>query len=694
MDKSRAASMFLLVYSSSYVFGGAHPVPARAQGTPRQTPEPASQPGPRQTPSTPQNKSAPPSKSGAAEVPAETKVPAQLEHLETHYRFETDGSSRKEVHTIVKINSELGVRQFARLNFDYNRAYESVEIPLVRITHSSGGTADVLPSAITDNANPAVAEAPAYQDVRVKSVRILGLEPSDTLEYRVITKANKPPLAPNFWLEHSFDRSGVVAQESLEIDVPAVQQLQTRIASNTPADSTKKSGTGNSLRTIYHWDTANLPASSKVSTTSFSEPDLAFTTFASWPYLSEQLAALLTPAPAVISQAAAKSAELTRGATTEEEKLEAIYEFVSQKIATVDLPLGATGFRTRAPSDILASGVATSEDKFALFAALAMASQISARAYLAGGAVQPVSRLASPAPFGRLLIHAENTRQSPWLDPSIEVAPFGMIPAEFRGKPALQIDFWSEKGSPWADTMFNPWRTAPEGLPFRAAQSVNVEASLGADGGLTAKVKYKLRGDNELLLRLAFHQSLRDKWKNLAQILSLSDGFRGQVTAVTASDPLATHDPFTVEYEIAQTKFVDWSKKPVRIPALLPVFALPDPPAVAGAPIELGTPLEVETHATLKLPPGFLAQAPTGTSVARDYATFTSKYESGGAADSPNVVTLNASRHINFLVRQLAANRVFDYAAFLRAVQNDEAQSFAINAPAATPDKKPAPAKP
>src|SRR5262249_53954279 len=137
-----------------------------------------------------------------------------------HVRFETNGDSRKEVHARVKINNELGVRQFARLNFDFNRAFQSVEIPLVRITHASGGTADILPSAATDNPNPAVANFPAFQDVRVKSVRILGLQPNDILEYRVVTTTSNHTLAPDFWLDHSFDRSGVVAHEIFELDLP------------------------------------------------------------------------------------------------------------------------------------------------------------------------------------------------------------------------------------------------------------------------------------------------------------------------------------------------------------------------------------------------------------------------------------------------------------------------------------------
>ncbi|PYU07506.1 MAG: hypothetical protein DMG33_04745, partial [Acidobacteria bacterium] len=162
---------------------------------------------------------------------------AQIELLETHVRFEANGDSRKEVHTRAHINNELGVREFGRLTFDYNRGFEQIEIPFLRITHAGGGTADILPSAITDEPNPAVVNAPAYQNVRRKAVRILGLQPSDTLEYRVVTTVSHHPLAPDFWLAHSFDRSGVVSQEIFELDLPALPQVQIRINSNTPADS-------------------------------------------------------------------------------------------------------------------------------------------------------------------------------------------------------------------------------------------------------------------------------------------------------------------------------------------------------------------------------------------------------------------------------------------------------------------------
>src|SRR5713101_8101535 len=186
-------------------------------------------------------------------VTGSAEIPGQIELLETRIRFETNGDSRKEVHARVHIHNELGVRQFARLNFDYNRSFESVDLPLVHITHASGGTADILPSAITDNPNPAVVNAPAYQDVRVKTVRILGLEPGDLLEYRVIRTVSHHPLAPDFWFQHTFDRTGVVLREVFELDLPISHQVQMRINPATPATSIERSGEGDSARSMYRW---------------------------------------------------------------------------------------------------------------------------------------------------------------------------------------------------------------------------------------------------------------------------------------------------------------------------------------------------------------------------------------------------------------------------------------------------------
>jgi hypothetical protein len=614
----------------------------------------------------------PADKEKAAEKPA---LPFQIQLLETRVRFEANGDSRKEVHTVVKLNNILGAREFARLAFDYNRAFQQLEIPQVRITHANGGTSEVLPSAVSDAPNPVVEKFPAYQDVRIKSVRVLGLQEGDTVEYRVITTTTHHPLAPDFWLEHTFDRSGQVLKEQYELVLPASRPVQIAIAASTPPTKKEQNGEGDSASVRYWWDLSATDFNDSGAKSEKAEPEVVLTSLASWKQLADRIAERIVPSEETVREQSPKAKEIVLGKSTPDEWINAFYDFVSQKIVTVDLPLGATGFKTRRVAEILASGYATPEDKFMLFAALGNNYCGPARAGLTN-ATRPLeeSGLPRPSVFDHLLTMSGYPSINFWMDLNLEVAPYLMIPSQFRGKRALLV----------GPAVSDLWPIVVETAPFAAFQRVAVDAKLAESGSLTAKVNYTIRGYNELLLRMAFHQTPKEKWKDVASLLAISDGFRGQVTNVNASDPMATKEPFTVEYQLSQPKFVDWSKNPVRIPALLPQIGLPETPTKLAedgkaSNIELGTPLNVETQLTLHLPPGTKVQAPAGTSVARDYATYASKYSA--AAD-----TLTASRQINFLLREVSAERSVDYNAFVHAVQNDQAQQIVLVPAAHTPN--------
>jgi hypothetical protein len=617
------------------------------------------------------------------------EIPAKIGLLDTRIHIEDNGDMRKEVHTRIHIKNELGARQFARLNFDYNRAYQQIEIPSVHITHASGGTADILPSAITDQPGPGVADAPDYQDVRVKSVRILGLAPGDALEYRVVTTTKHGPFAPNFYLSHDFATEGLALTEIFEIDLPTSRAAKPWTSAAAQSFETARAGEGSAERTVYRWkrmekndnaaDTAKAKESIQ-STLATAEPrisvidsDVVLTSFATWAEVAKALQRHLAFNTTAAPEIKAKADELTGTAASADDKLRALYDFVSQKIRTIDLPLGATGFRLRPTSAILASTYAIPEEKCSLLAALARSMGLDATLSFAVPSSRSQRGPATPAILTNPLVIVRGGSKTVWLDPSVEVAPFGMIAATLRGKPALLL-------SPPSDA--RAFENVPKSLPFAASQKVNVDGSLAADGTLRAKVHYTMRGENELLLRVAFHQSVREKWKDVAQLMSLSDGFRGKILSASASDPYDTRHPFSVDYEITQAKFVDWSKQPVRIPAVLPLLGLPDPPAIsadgsASGPIELGTPLNVDTRLTLRLPPNVSIEGPTGTSVERDYATFTSHYAAEGSV-------IFASRHINFILREVPATRAADYNAFLHAVQTDQAQRFTLTRPDAS----------
>jgi Domain of Unknown Function with PDB structure (DUF3857) len=625
---------------------------------------------------------------GQAPAPESEKpqLPFQVQLLETAIRFEANGDSRKEVHTIVKIINILGAQQFARISFNYNRNFQSVEIPLVRVSHANGGTSEVLPSAVTDSPSAAAQPFPAYHDVRVKAVRILGLQEGDTVDYRVITTTTKSPLAPDFWLEHTFDRSGQVLEEHYQLDLPASKKIDLRLNPKAETSAEEKSGEGETARLVYRWtrkyQTAKNRALAEENVPNGS--DVALSTL-NWEFLAVRLAELLLPGskpisgmsgyqnyakelnrqPEVAPAIREKANSLTQGAKNDLARLMAIYDFVSTNITTVDLPLEATGFRSRPAELVLNSEYATGEDKYVLLAALATAVQLHVDPVLTGFCDK--TALPTPAVFKHLVVVGSTRERQYWMDPAVEVAPFGMI-----SPPGANCGLFLNRGIMALSSPDHEWMEIPTALPFAATQRVTVDANLTDSGQLNARVKYALRGENELLLRVAFHQTPKEKWKDVAGLLSLSDGFRGQVTKVDASDPKETREPFTVEYQLTQLNFVDWAKQPVRIPALLPQIGLPDAPAAgATTPIELGTPLDVQTTMTLHVPQGTAIQTPAATTVTRDYASFSSKY-----AGSQNTVV--ASRHITFLKKELSSDRAADYSAFLHAVQSDSAQRIVL----------------
>ncbi len=611
-------------------------------------------------------------------APAEPEAPFTIERLETHVRFEADGSSRREQHAVYHINTEEGARQLAQQSLDYNRAFEEITIPLIRITHANSGTTDILPSAIRDQPAPYVADAPAYQDLRRKSFRILGLQPGETLELQEVTIVKRALLPPDFSFWHTFVYGGSITKQVFELDVPSEAKVKLRVSPSVARPKERSTGDEPDARRIYRWEMEGPMTSRRkragmapdANEAGLALHDIECTTFSSWQQIAGRLRTLLATAAPQAPEISSQARQLTSAGKTPAEKLEALYDSLSQKIRNVNVPLGATGFHTRSPSETLASGYANAEDKFVLFAALAASSHIRIEAVLTGAQLDLDSQQPNPESFDHLLVRADLTPGPLWLDLTLEVAPFGMLLSVHRGTLGLRV----ASNSP-ADSADGQVVTIPAELPFSANQLVAVDAELTTSGKLISHVKYTLRGDNELLLRTTFHRASREQWKNLAQLLSLSDGFRGQVSKVAASDPLATRDPFTVEYDIAQSRSVNWSKSPVRLPISLPTLGLPEAPTRANLsdsqPIDLGTPLDIETRLTLRLPPRTAARAPVPTTVRRDYAEFVSAY-----SVRPGVLT--ASRRLKFLLREIPAASAADYAAFVRAVQNDEAQEFIL----------------
>ncbi len=591
-----------------------------------------------------------------------SREPFVIEQYFTTARFENDGTSERDLTVRIRVQSDAGAQQLKELVFDFDSSSEKMEVRYARVRQPDGTIVTAAADAVKEVSASIVRDAPAYGNAKEKHIAVPSLAPGTTLEYEIATRVVAPPAPGEFWFEHSFVESAIVLDERFEINVLESRTIILKSSPASPYETSHENG-----RTIYRWKRSNLTiaagGSSKGSTEQGKSkpPDVQLTTFANWQDVGRWYAKLAQgraePAPEIRSAAQ----DLIKGSATSIQKIQALYDYVSKNIRSVSLPFGAAGYRPRSASEVLSSKYADPKDKHTLLAAMLQAAGISSDIVLISPTHELDASVPSPSQFDHVITAVPLGEQRIWMDATPEVAPFRLLASPLRGKSALLVSVGG----------IGKIVETPADPPFLSVQHVDIDGQVSDLGKLTARAHYSVRGDTELVLRLAFHRTPENQWRDLGQTILSLDGIRGDVNSVKPGDPTATHDPFQLDIEFAQPGFLDWSSKHSKAAFPLLAIGLPDAPEKNAASIQLGSPLDVTVRLKLALPPDYIAQPPVSVSVARDYAAFSSSYR---FADH----TVTAERSLDFKMRELAASRADDFLAFSRTVAADQNQPLVV----------------
>ena len=610
--------------------------------------------------------------SAVPEKPDYSKEPFVFEQYTTKVRFENDGTGEREYIARVRCQTTAGVQALGELSFGYNSANEQTTIQYVRVIKPDGKIVSADASAIKEMTPDITHDAPVYTDFKEKRVTVPSLQPGDTVEYDVLDRLVTPLAQGEFWYAQNFLKGAIVLDESLEVNLPDGRAV--RIESpGTQYDTSRANG-----RVIYTWKHSLLTRPSpddeqkQAADPTPKQPDVQFTTFKSWSDVAQWYAQLEQGRTDPTPEIRAKVAELTQGKTTELEKIQPLYKYVAQDIRYVSLSFGIGRYQPHSAGEVFANKYGDCKDKATLLAAMMRAAGISSDVALMPSTAKLDESLPSPSQFDHVITAVPDGDNLIWMDSTAEVAPFRMLLAELRDKSALLVA---------PDGKGRIVRT-PADPPFLATQHVETTGTVSDLGKLTGTIRYSVRGDQELLLRLAFRHAPQLQWKQIGSAILRRDGITADATSIEASDPSDTNIPFEITVHFSEDGFVPWTSKEatVKLPLLaigLPSMA-PDDDA-STEPIKLGSPLDVNVRLKLTVPEPFKITAPVGIAVSRDYADFKSTYAIEGQ-------TLTATRTLNFKMHELPADRSGDYLAFAHAVASDQSQQLHFeNASTGTP---------
>jgi len=603
-----------------------------------------------------------------------------VEQYRSIYRFENDGTGRKETIARVRVQSEAGVQQWGQIQVGYNSANERVEMDYVRVIKADGKAVKAGEDAVQDLSAPLEQQAPVYTDYRQKHITVPGLRPGEVLEYHIVTVIHTALAPGQFWADYEFDKNNITLDEEVDVDVPSARSIKLKNKPGMDPKISEEQG-----RRHYHWTSSHLEREddqkdkekakdkNKKKHPEDERPDIQLTSFVSWEQIGLWYAGLEKDRRAPSPEVRAKAEELTKGFDNDLDKVEALYDFVAKNFRYVSLSLGLGRYQPHASSDVLHNQYGDCKDKHTLLASLLEAEGMHASSVLINSSRKLDPDVPSPSQFDHVitLLPMTTPHEEVWMDTTSEVAPFRLLAYSLRKKQALVIP---ASGTPHLEE-------TPADTPMPDSEISEVDGKINEIGKLEAHVHYTFRGDEELLLRSIFRRVPEAQWQRVVE--NVNSGMGGDVTNLKISDPAATREAFTMSYDVARPNFLDWSKKKSDLILPLCQFNLPDlsddDKEADAEPLRLGPKAEYVYKIKLEIPAKYTARAPLPFSLKRDYAEYQATYKLEGT-------TFTAGRSLTLREDELPAPRAEDYEAFRHAVSSDLGQFLSVeNTVAGTP---------
>jgi transglutaminase-like putative cysteine protease/predicted Zn-dependent protease len=598
----------------------------------------------------------PAAKPGAAKAkPDYSKEGVVYESISTVYRYQADGTGERDSVVVARVQSENAVHQAGLLGFTYASGNERLEVEYVRVRKSDGTVVATPAADAQDLPTEVTRQAPFYSDLREIQIPVKSLSPGDELEYKVHETLQKPLAPGEFWGAANFSSGAVVLKEEFELSYPK-DKYALVLSPTSPPAITEENG-----RKVYRWQSSQLePTPSDPSKQTPPDPDalpsISWTTFHNWEEVGAWYSTLARDRANVTPEIQSKADELVKGKTTDDEKIEAIYDYVSTQVRYIGIAFGIGRYQPHSAEAVLDNQYGDCKDKHTLLAALLKAAGYDAWPALIGTMTRFHAELPAPSQFDHVITVVSLPSGPIWLDSTPEVTPYRLLIAPLRDKEALVMPSTGP-----AKLM----RTPADG-PFPFVDEFTAVGKLSDDGTLTGHLEFKLRGDTEVAFREGFHSLARAQWQQGAQNASQTMGFAGSISNLDVSLPEKTAAPFDYSYDYERKQYADWANHRIT-PLTMPVNLTNYGDEAPQKPVQLGSPRREVHTSTIELPADYTATTPDSVKYKTAFATYEAVYKLEGNK-------YVATRTLNILQREVPVKDYAEYSKFVKNVEDDENQ--------------------
>ncbi len=377
--------------------------------------------------------------------------------------------------------------------FSFEADTETVQLRGARIYRKGGQIDQAIDSGEGPTDNPAMA---MYSSARAFYVRFPRLDPGDVVElqYRVEDIAHRNAFADYFGEVVYMQSTEPVARAEYVLITPKSRAFYFN-KPTVPGVQQKTEEKGDSR--IFHFTAENVPPLDPEPMM----PPLAETlghvhvsTYKSWDDMGRWYWGLVKDQFTADDEVRRRAQEITKGATTDAEKVRAVYDFVVQKTRYVALEFGIHGFKPYRCAQIFARGFGDCKDKATLIVTMLKELGIPATIVILRTGLRGDfgTDVASLAPFDHAIAYVPSLDL--YLDGTAEFTGSTELPVMDRGALAIQIN----EGKPKLVHLPVPDAT-------QTVSSKRIEATVATDGSAQIDWKVDVAGANASSWRTRYH---------------------------------------------------------------------------------------------------------------------------------------------------------------------------------------------
>ncbi|HEY5048034.1 MAG TPA: TonB family protein [Rhizomicrobium sp.] len=424
---------------------------------------------------------------GFANTTAPSPSGRHVKLLTIDTKLAADGSAVETIHAEVRAENAAAAMSVGQSVLPFDTSNQSLEILDAYTRKANGHKIPVDVGAIYDQLPPGAAAMPMVTDAHVKDIVFPQFSTGDTAVYTARLTTKHAIFPGQFWsgdlfpTEITFDE----VRETLTAPVGVALYFENH---GVGFEKTQKNG-----QATYRWH-YSAKAAAAADTSGISPlahiPRFFVTTFRDYAALGRAYAVAAAPETAVTPTIQALAQSITKGTSDRREEVRKIYQWVAEHVRYVAIELGKGTLIPHPADTILANGYGDCKDHVALLAALLQAKGIASEAVLLN-ALSAYTLTDVPTLVGLDHVVTYVPSLGLILDSSAAVGPFGILPFQEYGKPAV----YASETAPHLGT-------TPPLPPGVASVKFKTVSRLSKDGVLSGTTTTTATGPYSILLRL------------------------------------------------------------------------------------------------------------------------------------------------------------------------------------------------